>query len=214
MPVVLAYALCLASGYVVGSISFAVLIAKRHGVDIFKLGSGNPGATNILRNLGKRSGYTCFLLDAFKGVAAALIGRGLATMAPEANPELLSVVCLAAAILGHSYSVFLGFRGGKGVATTVGGLLVILPIVMLIGIVVWLVTFYSTRYVSLASILLGLSLPVSASFFSSKTGLILCLVLAAVLVVRHRANIQRLLRGTENRAERRPSKAQPSTFVR
>jgi len=203
MPAVLAYVLTLVAGYVVGSISFAVLIAKQHGVDIFKLGSGNPGATNILRNLGKKAGYTCFLLDAFKGVAAALIGRGLATFSPGVEAEVLAVLGLAAAIFGHSYSVFLGFRGGKGVATTVGGLLVILPWVMLIGIVIWLVVFFSTRYVSLASVLLGISLPISALFLSSGTGLILCLILAIIIVVRHRANLERLYRGTEPRRSRK-----------
>jgi glycerol-3-phosphate acyltransferase PlsY len=203
MPSAFAYLLTLFSGYVIGSVSFAVLIAKNHGVDIFKLGSGNPGATNILRNLGKKAGYTCFLLDAFKGIAAALVGRGLATLSPGVDAEVVTVIGLAAAIFGHSYSVFLGFRGGKGVATTVGGLLVIMPVVMLIGIVVWLVTFYSSRYVSLASILLGISLPISAAFLSSRTGLIVSLILAVLLVVRHRSNIQRLLNGTENRATRK-----------
>lgn len=190
----------LVAGYVVGSISFAVLIAKAHGVDIFKLGSGNPGATNILRNLGRKAGYTCFLLDAFKGIASALIGFGLARLFAVPEGELCAVLGLAGAIFGHSFSAFLGFRGGKGVATTVGGLLVILPVVMLIGIAVWLAVFYSTRYVSLASIVLGLSLPVSAVFFASSLGRGLCLVLAVVILLRHRANIQRLLRGTENRA--------------
>ncbi len=207
MPSILAYVLTLAAGYVVGSISFAVLIARQHGVDIFKLGSGNPGATNILRNLGKKAGYTCFLLDAFKGVAAALIGKGLASFSPGVEGEVLAILGLAAAIFGHSYSVFLGFRGGKGVATTVGGLLVILPWVMLIGIAVWLLAFYSTRYVSLASILLGISLPVSAVFFASRLGLVLCLVLAVVIIFRHRSNIERLYRGTE---PRRPPRSKSS----
>lgn len=202
--VLLAYVLSLFAGYVIGSVSFAVLIAKNHGVDIFKLGSGNPGATNILRNLGKKAGYTCFLLDAFKGVAAALVGLGLATLSPEIDRELVMIVGLAAAILGHSYSVFLGFRGGKGVATTIGGLLVVLPLVMLIGLVVWLATFYTTRFVSLASILLGLSLPVSAAILGhSSTGVGLALVLAVLLIVRHRSNVTRLLNGTEPRAARR-----------
>lgn len=199
-----AFALTLLAGYIVGSVSFAVLIAKQHGVDIFKLGSGNPGATNILRNLGKKAGYTCFLLDAFKGIAAALIGRGLASYSGSADPEMLAVLGLAAAIFGHSYSVFLGFRGGKGVATTVGGLLVILPWVMLIGIAVWLTVFFSLRYVSLASVVLGLSLPISAAFLASRTGVVLCVILAVIIVVRHRSNLQRLYRGTEPRKERSP----------
>ncbi|MFW6352778.1 MAG: glycerol-3-phosphate 1-O-acyltransferase PlsY [Verrucomicrobiota bacterium] len=202
----------LVAGNLLGSISFAVLIARARGVDIFKLGSGNPGATNILRNLGKKAGYTCFLLDAFKGIAAALLGLALARLASEAtgeavNAELCAILGLAAAIVGHSFSLFLGFRGGKGVATTVGGLLVILPWVMLIGIALWLVVFFATRYVSLASLTLGLSLPVAAFFLPSVSplGLGLCIVLALLIVVRHRANIQRLWKGTEHRSGGRAS---------
>jgi len=201
----LAAAGSLFAGYLVGSISFAVLIAKAHGVDIFKLGSGNPGATNILRNLGKKAGYTCFLLDAFKGIAAVLMGYGLAHAIGGGwgeGRELCGILGLAGAIFGHSFSFFLGFRGGKGVATTVGGLLVLLPLVMLIGLVVWLAVFYSTRYVSLASLLLGVSLPISALFLASRVGLVLCLILALLILVRHRANIQRLLAGTENRSRK------------
>lgn len=188
------------AGYLLGSISFAVLIARSRGVDIFKVGSGNPGATNVLRALGKKWGYLCFLLDAFKGVAAVLIGFGLATRF-GGHPEYLAVVVLLFAILGHSFSLFLRFRGGKGVATTIGGLLALMPMVFLIGAILWLVVFYSTRYVSLASLVLGASLPISAWFTNASTlGLILCLALAILIAVRHRSNIQRLLNGTENRA--------------
>jgi|TARA_B110000438_G_scaffold296524_1_gene341365 glycerol-3-phosphate acyltransferase PlsY len=188
-------------GYLIGSIPFAVLIARGHGVDIFTLGSGNPGATNVMRNLGKKAGYTCFLLDAGKGISAAALGFFFANLSTtQANPELVAILGLIGAILGHSFSLFLKFRGGKGVATTVGGLFVILPVVMLIGIGLWVLLFYSTRYVSLASIALGLSLPFSAFFLGSDLALGLCLALCVLIVVRHRANIQRLLAGTENRA--------------
>lgn len=194
-------ALCsLLVGYLLGSIPFAVFIARGHGVDIFTLGSGNPGATNVLRNLGKKAGYTCFLLDAGKGIAAAGLGFLFARFSSGANAELLAILGLIGAILGHSFSLFLKFRGGKGVATTVGGLFVIMPIVLLIGVGLWILLFYSTRYVSLASLGLGLSLPISAFFFESQLALILCLALCVLLFVRHRANIQRLLNGTENRA--------------
>jgi acyl phosphate:glycerol-3-phosphate acyltransferase len=199
----LAVAGSLVAGYVVGSISFAVLIAKAHGVDIFKLGSGNPGATNVLRNLGKKAGYACFLLDAFKGIAGALIGYGVANLLGTGGGELCAIVGLAGAIFGHSFSVFLGFRGGKGVATTVGGLLAIMPGVMLIGVAVWLLVFYTTRYVSLASVLLGLSLPVGAALLEGRLELVLCLVLALLIVVRHRSNLRRLFRGTEPRTDRK-----------
>ena len=192
-------------GYVLGSISFAVMIAKSQGVNIFELGSGNPGATNVLRNLGKKWGYLCFALDALKGVVAAGLGLVVATLAGAPDGATLAIIGLVAAIVGHSFSVFIGFRGGKGVATTVGGLLVIMPLVMLAGIAVWLVAFFATRYVSLGSILLGASLPVSAWFFHGATGdygrFGLALLLAIVIVVRHKANIQRLVKGEENRAK-------------
>lgn len=189
-------------GYLLGSISFAVLIARSGGVDIFKVGSGNPGATNVLRTLGKPRGYICFLLDALKGAAAVLSGMGLGLVAGSgAGGETLGVVALLGAILGHSYSVFLRFRGGKGVATTVGGLLVLVPWVLLIGLLVWLAVFYGTKYVSLASLCLGVSLPVSSLFLGNSLLMnSVTLFLALLIVVRHRANIQRLLAGTENRA--------------
>ena len=192
--------LSLLAGYLVGSISFAVLIAKSRGVDIFTVGSGNPGATNVLRILGKPFGYACFVLDALKGVAAVLIGSGLAQQWGQ-GMALAGIAALLGAILGHSFSVFLKFRGGKGVATTVGGLFALLPWVMLIGAVLWLIVFFSTRYVSLASIVLGLSLPVSAWFiYRDPRSFGFCLFLAILILVRHRANIERLLAGTENRA--------------
>jgi len=188
------------AGYLIGSVSFAVLISKARGVDIFSIGSGNPGATNVMRALGKPFGYACFFLDAFKGVAAVLVGKGLA-LQTGMDPQLLGICGLLGAILGHSYSLFLGFKGGKGVATTVGGLFALLPIVMLIGGILWIVSFYLSKYVSLASMVLGLSLPISAFFLDhSQLDLAFCLFLAVVIIFRHRANIQRLLAGTENRA--------------
>ncbi|MFO7726303.1 MAG: glycerol-3-phosphate 1-O-acyltransferase PlsY [Oceanipulchritudo sp.] len=199
MDPALLYPLSLGTGYLIGSISFAVLIAKVKGVDIFTVGSGNPGATNIMRALGQPYGYGCFLLDALKGVAAVLLGQVLAGHGP-ADPQLMGILALLGSILGHSFSLFLRFRGGKGVATTVGGLFTLIPVVMFIGAVLWLVVFALFRYVSLASLVLGLSLPVSAVFL--KTGnlnIALCSFLALLIGVRHRSNIERLLKGTENR---------------
>jgi acyl phosphate:glycerol-3-phosphate acyltransferase len=193
----------LAAGYLIGAIPFAVLIARSRGVDIFKVGSGNPGATNVLRTLGKPAGYICFVLDAFKGTAAVLIGWGMASMWGS-NGEWLAIAALVGAIAGHSFSIFLRFRGGKGVATTVGGLLALLPAVILVGVVLWLIVFYASRFVSLASIVLGLSLPFSALFFGeSRLAIGLCLVLTLLILIRHRTNIDRLLKGTENRIPRR-----------
>jgi glycerol-3-phosphate acyltransferase PlsY len=199
MSPLLLYPLSGVAGYLVGAIPFAVLIARTRGVDIFAVGSGNPGATNVLRSLGKPYGYACFLLDALKGVAAVLIGSGLALYG-DVDIRTMGVVALLAAIIGHSFSVFLQFRGGKGVATTVGGLLALMPWVMLIGAALWLLVFFSTRYVSLASIVLGASLPVSSALMGmDRLSVGFCSVLALLILVRHRSNIKRLLAGTENR---------------
>ena len=190
-------ALVCSAGYLLGSLSFATVIAKRYGVDILREGSRNPGATNVKRILGKRAGNTVFVLDFLKGCAAVLIPLILAS--PD-NREVLAILALLAAIAGHSFSIFLGFRGGKGVAVTMGGLIALVPVVVAIGIVVWLITFYALRYVSLASILFGVSLPVS-SFFLSESDWVFrfCLLVAVLLIVRHKSNFIRLMKGRENR---------------
>lgn len=194
------------AGYLLGSLSFATIIAKRHGVDIFKEGSKNPGATNVKRVLGKKAGNTVFVLDFLKGFVAALLPLLLANVE---NRELLAIASIIAAIVGHSFSIFMRFRGGKGVATTMGGFLALVPWVLLIGIGVWLVAFYSLRYVSLASILFGISLPASA-FFLGESIWVLCFcgLIALLLVVRHKSNIARLLNGTENRFSKEPKSAE------
>ena len=182
-------------GYFLGAISFAVIIARSQGVDIFKEGSGNPGATNVKRILGKKWGNAVFALDALKGYIAA----GLPLMVY--NDERLAVIGLIAAILGHSFSVFLKFRGGKGVATTIGGLLALMWPVLLIGLVVWLILFYTKKVVALASIFFAVSLPISASLIygTENPRFYLGLVLALFIVVRHRTNITRMFSGKENK---------------
>lgn len=194
-------------GYFIGAIPFAVIIAKAKGVDIFSQGSGNPGATNVKRAVGKWAGNLCFALDALKGFAAAYIPQ----MTSWENAGTLMVFGLLAAIAGHSFSVFIRFRGGKGVATAIGGLLAVMPWVLLVGLVLWLVVFYVSRYVSLASIAFGVSLPISAALMGflpegyrmTQAQVILAAVLAVIIVVRHRSNIVRLLKGEESRFERK-----------
>ena len=186
----------LVAGYVIGGLPFAVWIAKWRGVDIFTVGSGSPGATNVKRSVGKMEGNLCFLLDAAKGALAA----GLPLLSSMQDAQTLTVFALIAAILGHSFSIWIGFRGGKGVATTIGGLTVIMWQVILIGLVLWLLIFFTTRYVSLASITLGVSLPISAYFLGRpEAQLWLALLLAILILVRHTKNIQRLIKGEENR---------------
>ena len=191
-------ALACTGGYLLGSVSFATLIAKQHGVDIFKEGSGNPGATNVKRVIGKKAGNTVFFLDFLKGFVAALLP--LIFIATE-HRELLSICALIGAIAGHSFSIFLKFKGGKGVATTMGGFLALAPWALLIGAVVWVIVFYSFRYVSLASMLFGISLPISSFVLGESQWVFgFCLLIACLLIVLHRSNIVRLLNGTENRS--------------
>lgn len=197
-------------GYLLGSIPFGVLVSKRMGVDIYSVGSGNPGATNVLRSIGKPAGYTVFILDFLKGVLATTWFKvGIVAFSGDPN---LALWGLPAAVLGHTYPLFSNFKGGKGVATAMGGLLGVMPGCLLIGLVSWGVIFITTRYVAVASIGFGLSLPVCAmvAYWSSETKdeqlakVILAILIMAWIVWRHRSNLQRLREGTENRFERKP----------
>ncbi|MBO7520658.1 MAG: glycerol-3-phosphate 1-O-acyltransferase PlsY [Opitutales bacterium] len=190
------------SGYLLGAIPFAVIIARSKGVDIFSYGSGNPGATNVKRACGKTAGNLCFFLDAFKGFLAAILPVWSSMLGAElGNVKMLCVVGLLAAIVGHMYPIFTKFRGGKGVSVTIGGLAAFMWAAILIGLVVWVVAFYSTKYVSVASILMAASLPLSSPFlygFNSAQTVLACF-LAVVVIYKHKSNIQRLINGTENR---------------
>ena len=195
-------------GYLLGSVNFAVLVAKRHGVDILKAGSGNPGATNVKRVIGKKAGNLVFALDALKGFVSAgwpfvfgvmLVSRfGLG----ESTPTLMQLAGFFGALIGHCFSCFLGFKGGKGVAVTIGALLGAMPVNMLIGGLVWVALFFSTRFVSVASIGMALALPAIAYFLPGQgvgPHFFFSLFVAVFIVVTHRANIVRLALGQENR---------------
>ena len=195
-------------GYLLGAAPCGYLVARAHGVDIFKVGSKNPGATNVLRQLGRGPGYLVFGLDAAKGALATglpwlLVAGG---MLHDESVVGFGLVGIFSALIGHSFSCFTGFRGGKGVATATGGLLVLMPIAILMGAAIWYATFLIFRYVSLASILAAVSVPASA-YFTGKPGFLIAVVsvIAAIVVVRHRANIVRLINGTENRFARKAS---------
>jgi glycerol-3-phosphate acyltransferase PlsY len=196
---ILSILLVLVVGYLLGSISFAVLVARTQGVDILKVGSGNPGATNVKRVLGSRLGNTVFFLDVLKGYIAAgwpLLFLG----ASESESLALGILGLIAAIAGHSFSCFLKFKGGKGVATTMGGLAALMPLVLLGGLIVWVVVFYTSRIVAIASIAFAVSLPLGAFYAYGALDLRfgLGVLLALLIILRHRSNIQRLIRGEEN----------------
>ena len=205
-------------GYLLGSVNFAVLVAKKHGVDILKAGSGNPGATNVKRVLGKGPGNLVFALDALKGFVGTGLPYLLITVVveppdPARRAEEQFLLCIAGfvgTLLGHCFSCFLGFKGGKGVASTIGGLLVLLPVPIVIGAAIWGVVFALSRYVSLASIALGVSLPLSCWLLPLATSLRFgpaefwfAAALAAFNVWTHRSNLGRLLAGTENRFEKK-----------
>lgn len=196
-------------GYGLGALAFGYWVSRAYGIDIFQHGSKNPGATNVRRVLGSKAGNLVFLLDALKGAAAAgwplVAGRGLGSslFAPHALES--AVAGLAGALIGHSFSCFTRMRGGKGVATSVGGFAVLFPIGLVVGIAVWMLVFYTTRYVSLASMLAGLSLPTTALVLHAPTILLsLTGAVAVFVIIRHRTNLVRLFKGTESRFVRKP----------
>ena len=182
--------------YLFGAVPFGLLVAKSRGVDIRTQGSGNIGATNVFRCVGKGWGVFTFALDALKGFIPAFVFPMLGTLDPE-----YGVLFGMAAILGHSFPVYLKFKGGKGVATSAGMLLGVAPLAVGIGFLCWILFMITTRYVSLSSILA--SIVVAITVWVQDKGLVvnIALTLLTVMVIwLHRANIKRLLNGTESRA--------------
>lgn len=214
-------------GYLLGSLPFGYIVARAHGVDIFREGSGNPGATNVKRVLGekfgakgKRAGNFVFVLDVVKGALAAgwallartdhVIGFDWGTLGMSGSLSgndwrLVGLAGVVGAVLGHSFSIFTKFKGGKGVATAAGGVLVLVPVSCLIGAGVWIVTFYTTRYVSLGSILAAVAVPAASWIRGNPLALNLVVTaLGLFVIIRHRENIKRLLAGTESRFTKKP----------
>jgi glycerol-3-phosphate acyltransferase PlsY len=217
----IAYLIVLAVGYLLGALPFGYLVARAKGVNIFEVGSRNPGATNVRRVLGKGPGNLVFALDALKGALASawgLLARteavficdvpewGLDFMVGGERWTLLGVAGLVGAMLGHSFSCFTRFKGGKGVATGAGGIFVIIPVSALIAAAVWALVFFAFRYVSLASMLAALSLPLTV-WLRDRPPLVITLtaLIALFVIFRHRENIKRLLNGTENRFVKKSS---------
>ena len=194
-------------GYFLGSIPSGFLVAKARGVDIRTVGSGNIGATNTFRVLGRAAGSFVLVADGLKGYAACawmvdaiLRGQGLS---PEGG-EPLRIVAGVCAVLGHSFTCWLRFKGGKGVATSAGVFFALAPLATGVGLATWLIVFAISRYVSLASIIASLALP--AATWLTPNSLALRLVTSAMgvtVIWRHKGNIQRLLQGTEHRFGRK-----------
>ena len=193
--------ICFVAAYLSGAVPFAYIAGKAlKGIDIRDCGSGNVGATNVLRTLGKGPGIIVLLLDMAKGAAAVTINGA---DFPISN-ELLRVICGVTAIVGHIWTIFLKFKGGKGVATTVGVFLGLTWISMLAAAVVFFVAVFLTRYISVGSILLGITLLVTNLLLRySNEYIILSGAVLVLIVFTHRSNIGRLINGTENKLGKR-----------
>ena len=212
------FALAIVASYLLGSIPFGVLIARAHGKDLRAIGSGNIGATNVARALGRKWAYACFALDVLKGAVPMLatlpLVRALSSPSGAGRVTLLwlwlAVGC--AAILGHIFPAYLRFKGGKGVATSFGVALGLWPyftICALFAIAVWVVVVLAGRYVSLASISASLSFPLVLllaiilmpgwDFGSLWPLLVAATAIPLMVIIRHRENIKRLIAGTESK---------------
>ena len=189
-----------------GSIPTGFLAAKAKGIDIRSVGSGNIGATNVFRYVGKPAGVAVLLFDGAKGYVACTVVPPLALrlLGISAVPaEPLSIVAGLGAVLGHNYTCWLRFKGGKGIATSAGVLLGWVPRGLLVAFLTWLITFATTRYVSAASIAAAVVLPVGV-WLTRGSGVMIGItaVLSALAIYKHRTNIARLRAGTEHRFTR------------
>lgn len=190
--------LSVAFGYLAGSIPFAYLLTRRRGIDLRRVGSGNVGATNVLRATGVRMAVLAMCLDALKGSLAVFVALR-ATSGP-ATPVAAGI----ASVIGHIYPVWLGFRGGKGVATAAGVFGVLAPAALAIAGVVFIVAIWATRYVSVGSLAGAVTLAIAAVASDVPATVSTGAILAALIIVhRHRANLSRLLAGTERRVGQR-----------
>jgi len=188
---------CAVVCYLLGSIPTGFLWAKAKGIDIRTVGSGNIGATNVMRILGKGPGIAVLVIDALKGFLPVLFAPRIF---PELDRSALQIFCCVCVIAGHNWTCWLKFKGGKGIATSAGALLAFLPVPLLCALGVWGIVFALTRYVSLGSIAAAAAIPVATWFRTEDMTLtVFTGVVGAVAIYKHKANIQRLLAGTEPR---------------
>jgi glycerol-3-phosphate acyltransferase PlsY len=190
--------------YLAGSTPAGFLAGKARGIDVREQGSRNIGATNVFRVLGAGAGIAVLTVDAFKGFAAArwapVVALGLFSAPHGPSREALALVAGVASILGHNYNCWLGFKGGKGIATTGGVVLAWAPAACLTALALWGVVFAVSRYVSLASLAAALVLPFAVWFWNgSLTMTAVMTALSLLAIYKHKANVRRLFNGTENR---------------
>lgn len=225
--------------FLLGSIPFGLLIAKSQGINIREHGSGNIGATNVLRVVGKKYGVTCFVLDFLKGLFPALIGVAMIqyegqdqtmtigflkdfgttlSAAEQTKAQTLQLVTGLCAILGHNYSPWVNFKGGKGIATSAGVFAAFAPFAIPVLIVIWCLFFFTTRYVSVASIAASAALPLTVVYGAwkheklqdgtwNKPLLFFSIFIGVMAIWKHRSNIVKLMNGTENRFARKNKKS-------
>jgi len=206
------FVILIAIAYLLGSIPFGLLIAKAHGRDLRSIGSGNIGATNLSRALGKKWAYFCFALDAAKGLIPMLVAAKLIDSAPTTIELFLWLVVGSAAVLGHIFPIYIRFKGGKGVATSFGVALGLWPyytICAAAAFLIWVVVVLLWRYISLASIAASVTFPLTLILAVIMTPawhfanlwpiLITAIAIPLMVIVRHRENIKRLIAGTESK---------------
>lgn len=187
-------ALLVAAAYLVGSVPTGLLLGKFYGVDVRKEGSGNIGATNLYRTIGRKVGIITLIGDCLKGVIPVLAVKFSALPSDYAAWVGLSAFC------GHVFSLFLKFKGGKGVATALGVFLALAPMAVGVAVAVFAVLMFAWRYVSLGSICAAAVMPVAVTLLGGNRSLVIVtLLIAAIVIIRHHENIRRLISGTENR---------------
>lgn len=189
--------------YLIGSIPTGFLVAQAKGIDIRSVGSGNIGATNVFRMLGKPAGIFVLFVDGLKGFAACawiadLLIKSFAI--PAGDQEYLRIIAGFGVVLGHNYTCWLHFKGGKGIATSAGVLSALVPWALLIILAIWIIVFALSRYVSLGSIAASSALPFATWITGGSLTLIIVTgAMSALAIYKHKENIRRLLNGTENR---------------
>lgn len=185
--------------FLIGAIPFGYVVGRINGVNVLKKGSGSIGATNVRRTVGKSAAYAVFLLDCLKGCIAAK----MPSLIGSAASLDVSLLALLLAMVGHSFSPFLKFRGGKGVAVVIGGLALMMPNVLCIGLIFWTILFSVTRFVSLSSIGLAAILPLASYlFYYPSRANVLVVLLSLFIILRHISNVKRLIQGKELRFDR------------
>ena len=187
--------------YLLGSINFAIIFSKKFaGFDVREKGSNNAGTTNVLRTVGKKAAALTLICDILKGVVAVLVAMLVAKIWDEADSEVLKYLAGLMSIIGHTFPIYYGFKGGKGVATSLGVLLIVNPKIGLICLVFALIIMIATKWVSLGSVMAATLFPILTVFMTDNFGAKVISILIGVLVIfNHRTNIKRLKEGTENK---------------